>query len=98
VASRLRAYDWPGNVRELRNAIERAVLLGDRRLSVEDLALGELGGPANSGGPIPFPATLAAIERAAAFAALERESGNKSAAAQLLGISRTRLYRLLDDA
>jgi transcriptional regulator with PAS, ATPase and Fis domain len=98
VASRLRAYDWPGNVRELRNAIERAVLLGDRRLSAEDLALGELGTPAMSAGPIPFPATLAEIERAAASAALERESGNKSAAAQLLGISRTRLYRLLDDA
>ncbi|NNK63108.1 MAG: sigma 54-interacting transcriptional regulator, partial [Gemmatimonadetes bacterium] len=98
VASRLRAYDWPGNVRELRNAVERAVLLGDRRLRADDLALGGLGIPGGQAGPLPFPATLEEIERAAAHAALERESGNKSAAAQLLGISRTRLYRLLDDA
>ena len=98
VTSRLRAYDWPGNVRELRNAVERAVLLGDRELRVDDLALGAFGTPDRSSGPIPFPATLAEIERAAARAALEQESGNKSAAAQLLGISRTRLYRLLDHA
>ena len=98
LASRLRAYAWPGNVRELRNAVERAVLLGDRRLRIEDLALGAIGSPGSRSGPIPFPATLAEIERAAAHAALERESGNKSAAAQLLGISRTRLYRLLDHA
>lgn len=98
VASDLRAYDWPGNVRELRNAIERAVLLGDGKMHVDDLALGSFRQNPSTSGPIPFPASLADIERAAARAALEHRAGNKSAAAELLGISRTRLYRLLDHA
>lgn len=98
VAARLRAYDWPGNVRELRNAIERAVLLGDGTIEVDDLDLGELRREPGTSSPLPFPAPLAEIERAAARAALERMEGNKSAAAELLAISRTRLYRLLDDA
>lgn len=99
VEARLRAYAWPGNVRELRNAMERAVLLGDGVVDPHDLALGEFGvGAAGATGPLPFPATLAEIERAAASAALDHTDGNKSAAAHLLGISRTRLYRLLADA
>jgi len=97
-SSRLRSYHWPGNVRELRNAVERAVLLGDGGVEVEDLALGRVGAHARSDGPLPFPAPLAEIERAAARAALAHTEGNKSAAADVLGISRTRLYRLLDDA
>jgi DNA-binding NtrC family response regulator len=97
VIARLRAYDWPGNVRELRNAIERAVLLGDGLVQADDLALGELRVAEVSTGPLPFPAPLGEIERAAARAALERTDGNKSAAAEMLRISRTRLYRLLED-
>jgi two-component system response regulator HydG len=98
VTARLRAYDWPGNVRELRNAIERAVLLGDGTIDVGDLDLEEVRADPGTSSPLPFPAPLAEIERAAALAALERMEGNKSAAAELLSISRTRLYRLLEDA
>jgi DNA-binding NtrC family response regulator len=97
IGSRLRAYDWPGNVRELRNAMERAALLGDGTLDPGDLALGANTVARLGSGPLPFPATLAEIEREAAAAALSHTEGNKSAAAELLGISRTRLYRLLDD-
>lgn len=92
----LRAHAWPGNVRELRNAVERAVLLGDGGLREEDLFLEHAPRSASSG--LPFPASLREIERAAATLALRRTEGNKSAAAELLGISRTRLYRLLDEA
>ncbi len=94
----LRAHSWPGNVRELRNAIERAVLLGDGALRAEDLFL-DAGPPRpddDAAGPIPFPATLEQIEHAVARAMLERAEGNKSAAAVALGISRARLYRLLE--
>lgn len=100
IQGELRSYAWPGNVRELRNAMERAVLLGDGVVRSHDLGLGRFdAAPVNTGaGPLPFPAPLAEIERAAAVAALEHTDGNKSAAADLLGISRTRLYRLLDHA
>ena len=94
----LLAHAWPGNVRELRNGLERALLLSDGEIRPDDLFHGP---PAvapgrEGGGALPFPATLDEIERAAAFAMLERVDGNKSAAADGLGISRSRLYRLLD--
>ncbi|HEX6308573.1 MAG TPA: sigma-54 dependent transcriptional regulator [Longimicrobiales bacterium] len=92
----LLTHEWPGNVRELRNALERAVLLGDGTISIADLFPGRAAAPGPGGGAeIPFPATLAEIERAAAQRMVSRLNGNKSAAADMLGISRTRLYRLL---
>ena len=106
----IRRHAWPGNVRELRNAVERALLLSEGRIvKPEDLALDEtpalrtkepagLGpGPGTSRDDLPFPATLAEIEKAAARMAVERCGGNKSEAARLLGTTRTRLYRLLQD-
>jgi DNA-binding NtrC family response regulator len=95
----LLAHGWPGNVRELRNGLERALLLGDGGIDPDDLFHGAAptAGPRDGeGGALPFPATLDEIERAAAFAMLERVNGNKSAAADALGISRSRLYRLLE--
>ena len=91
----LLAHAWPGNVRELKNSIERALLLGDGALRREDLFL-ELGvDGVPSTGPIPFPATLEEVMRAAARAMTERCGGNKSEAARLLGIGRRHLYSLL---
>jgi len=99
----LLAHGWPGNVRELRNSIERALLLGDGGLDPADLfpeQAREGGAGASSGGTaaIPFPATLSEIARGAAHAMMSRVEGNKSAAAEALGISRSRLYRLLEGA
>ncbi|PYP43996.1 MAG: hypothetical protein DMD42_08770 [Gemmatimonadetes bacterium] len=89
------SHSWPGNVRELRNAIERSVLLSPPGAF-------ELSGltvmPARSGAAsaLPFPATLAEIQRAAARAMLAAAGGNRSEAARRLGISRSRLQRLLE--
>ncbi|HKJ92864.1 MAG TPA: sigma 54-interacting transcriptional regulator, partial [Longimicrobiales bacterium] len=94
----LLAHDWPGNVRELRNALERAVLLGDGRARVDDLFRGGAQESAAGAGALPFPATMEELERAAARLMTQRFDGNKSAAADALGISRSRLYRLLRDA
>jgi two-component system response regulator HydG len=92
----LLAHAWPGNVRELRNAIERALLLSPPGT----IDLGELRGthtvPRGSGGEtLPFPARLGDIVRAAARAMLEATQGNRSEAARRLGVSRSRLQRLL---
>lgn len=99
----LRRHRWPGNVRELRNAIERALLLsGGGPIRPEHVALapaapgrGAESAPRPDGSLLPFPATLDEIELAAARAAVEQCGGNKSDAARLLGITRSRLYRLL---
>jgi DNA-binding NtrC family response regulator len=93
----LRSHSWPGNIRELRNAIERVVLLGGGQFRPADLLLEGRPRAAPAGSALPFPARLEDIERAAARLMLERAQGNKSAAADALGISRTRLYRLLSD-
>jgi DNA-binding NtrC family response regulator len=90
------AHTWPGNVRELRNALERVLLLADERPDPSDLfPIMPRPGRA-SPDSLPFPAPLATIERHAALATVRRLGGNKSAAATALGISRSRLYRLLD--
>jgi two-component system, NtrC family, response regulator HydG len=90
----LLAHSWPGNVRELRNAIERALLLSP----AGSLELDELS-PAQAthvpDGELPFPARLDDIVRAAARAMLQATGGNRSEAARRLGISRSRLQRLL---
>ena len=93
----LLSYAWPGNIRELRNGLERVVLLGDGRFDTEHLFLAGRATASEAGGPLPFPAPLDEIVAAAARRMVERTGGNKSAAADALGISRSRLYRLLDE-
>lgn len=91
----LRSRDWPGNVRELRNTMERAVLLARRPvLDVDDFEAA----PEPSAGPgtIPFPAPLGTVVHAAATGMVDLCGGNKSEAARRLGISRTRLQRVLE--
>ena len=86
-------HSWPGNVRELRNAMERALLLSP----AGTLELSELRpspAPVN-GTPIPFPAPLHDIIQSAARAMIDATGGNRSEAARRLGISRSRLQRLL---
>ena len=95
VRGALLAHAWPGNIRELRNAIERAVLLS----APGTIAVAELTrrpAPPAGAGPLPFPAPLAEIQRAAARAMLDTAKGNRSEAARRLGISRSRLQRLLE--
>jgi two-component system, NtrC family, response regulator AtoC len=95
VRAAMREYAWPGNVRQLRNAVERAVILGRGAITVENLRIGGGGPPSTTPGVLPFPATLEAIQAAAAQAAVAACVGNKSRAADLLGISRKGLYALL---
>jgi transcriptional regulator with GAF, ATPase, and Fis domain len=92
---------WDGNVRELRNVIEHACLLADGDLLTEH----ELGNvAASSGFTAPCQQTvtsetsgpsLADLERARILEVLRSTSGNKMAAARILGLSRRALYRRL---
>jgi DNA-binding NtrC family response regulator len=93
---RLIAYDWPGNVRELENAIERAVALGSGPI----LHVGDL--PSNLQYPTSERAPekdellpLEELERRAILRTLRQTTGDKLAAARILGIGKTTLYRKL---
>ncbi|GAC1678178.1 MAG: sigma-54 dependent transcriptional regulator [Candidatus Acidiferrum sp.] len=93
---RLMAYDWPGNVRELENAIERSVALGSGPIvAVSDLP-SNLQYPATDRGPAKDELVpLEELERRAILRTLRETSGDKLAAARLLGIGKTTLYRKL---
>jgi DNA-binding NtrC family response regulator len=105
---RLRSCSWPGNVRQLENAVEMAVAMsGDREiLFASNFGLG----PAGSMKVIPFetatisfPASEAVdfatavshFERTMLEQALQKTAGNKTAAAELLGLKRTTLIMKL---
>ncbi len=83
----LRQYDWPGNVRELRNLIERSLILGS--LNVSALYPGQTRRPDTSAAPTD----LHTLEKMHILSVLESVQGDKTRAAQLLGVSRRTLER-----
>lgn len=89
------SYDWPGNIRQLRNTIENLIVLsrGDV-ISMQDLSV-FWSGDAQSDGMIGFSSelSLSDLERMAVIGALKRSLGNKTHAAQKLGISVRTLQR-----
>ena len=96
--SALSEYAWPGNVRELENALERAVILTED-VVITPAALPERvtqrrAEPLVSTRTPPNP-TLEAVERAYIMWVLQSEGGNKSRAADVLGIDPSTLYRKL---
>jgi len=92
------SYSWPGNVRELENALERAVILTSRD-SIPVSALPERVTERVSEPLVadrtPANPTLEAVERAYIMWVLQSEGGNKSRAAEVLGIDPSTLYRKL---
>jgi DNA-binding NtrC family response regulator len=101
--SALQRHRWPGNVRELNHVIERAVLMSrGQRIESEDLLLsgapGEAAPPATTAAGFGELAamTLEEAEQHLVRAALERCAGNVHQAAEVLGVSRSALYRRLE--
>ncbi|HEU4563360.1 MAG TPA: sigma-54 dependent transcriptional regulator [Gemmatimonadaceae bacterium] len=91
-------YAWPGNVRELENALERAVIL----TTDEEIGIGALPERVTErrAEPVvstrtPANPTLEVIERSYIMWVLNNEGGNKSRAADVLGIDPSTLYRKL---
>jgi DNA-binding NtrC family response regulator len=94
----LGAYAWPGNVRELENALERAVILTAGEVIAPEALPARVTErrpePLLSDRPAATP-TMEAIERAYISWVLRNEGGNKSRAAEVLGIDPSTLYRKL---
>ena len=86
-------YSWPGNVRELKNAIQRAALLAEGMVTLGDLPerIQRFGDTARVI-RIPLGSSMQAIEQTAIQETLRYTDGNKSKAAELLGITRKTLY------
>ncbi|MBI9090075.1 MAG: sigma-54-dependent Fis family transcriptional regulator [Desulfobacterium sp.] len=96
---RLMAYDWPGNVRELHNVMERGVILAENNAITERCLPLELLETAdgNDGVPAPLFTTLEDLEKNHILKVIKHVDGNRSKAAEILGISRKTLYRKLLD-
>ena len=92
------AYTWPGNVRELENALERAVILTPvqeiQPSSLPERVTARVSEPLVAD-RVPSNPTLEAVERAYIMWVLQSEGGNKSRAAEALGIDPSTLYRKL---
>ena len=98
VIDRLADYAWPGNVRELENVIERAVVLA-RSDTLTEADLPEhmsASEPTASQLTFEIGTPLEEIELRVIRETLRRTRGDKSVAAQLLGISTRTIYRKLD--
>jgi DNA-binding NtrC family response regulator len=95
----LSRYDWPGNVRELENALERAaVLCGGDVIGPEALPerVREAPRPRVVADSTPPNPTMEVVERAYIQWVLQAEGGNKTRAAEVLGIDPSTLYRKLN--
>jgi DNA-binding NtrC family response regulator len=91
--ARLVAHPWPGNVRELRNLVERLVLLCPGERIAETQLPADVAAAERPAAPTPASSTasLAEIERAHILEVLASVDGNKTKAAEILGISRQTL-------
>ncbi len=92
VIAQLQHYSWPGNVRELRNFVERHVILADHPI-IDDV---DLPGSEPTGSAIDADApTLQELERRYITKTLEHFDGNRTKAAETLGIDKSTLWRKL---
>ena len=91
----MEAYAWPGNVRELRNAVEKmCVLSPSGEIGVDDVP-DEM--KRESSKMLSTSGTLGETEKAKILAVLEEVGGNRTKAAERLGISRRTIYRKLEE-
>lgn len=97
----LEDYSWPGNVRQLRNIIEKMVVLSaGGKLTLDDVPV-EIQQPVQDVQDEPDPASdspsLADAERAKILSVLKAAGGNKTKAAEMLGISRRTIQRKMNE-
>ncbi|MDR0589227.1 MAG: sigma-54 dependent transcriptional regulator, partial [Spirochaetaceae bacterium] len=93
---KLCSYSFPGNVRELENILERALIFcegaeiqgQDIDLHQETFSAASFPPASPETGAVPLPQSLGELEKDAIIAALARSGGNRTRAAEELGVSR----------
>ena len=91
-------YDWPGNIRELGNCVESTVVLAtDKTIHLEDLPAAIRNAGSEERLTIPVGTTMAQAEKEIILATIAHCGGNKSKAAEVLGLARKTLHRKLQE-
>jgi transcriptional regulator with GAF, ATPase, and Fis domain len=95
--AKLCAFPWPGNVRQLENEVRRALVLSDGLVDVPELSADVVrGGPsAARGAGMDMRTRVDALETELVLEALQKTRGNQTRAAQLLGLSRFGLQKMM---
>jgi transcriptional regulator with GAF, ATPase, and Fis domain len=95
--AKLAAFPWPGNVRQLENEIRRALVLGEGAIEVDTLSDDVArGGPAAArGSGLDLRGRVDALESTLLTEALTKTRGNQTRAAQMLGLSRFGLQKMM---
>ena len=89
-------YNWPGNVRELENVIERAMILADgQEIDAGDIMISATGTPSTSN--VAPGQTIHEMEKNLIISTLSHVNGNRTRAAELLGISIRTLRNKLNE-
>lgn len=92
----LETYEWPGNVRQLRNTLESMIVMSDKStLGMNDLPPALLRNERDTVLAVPPDATIRDLEKSAILRTLEECQGNRTRAAESLGISVRTLQRRL---
>ncbi|MEG3768354.1 sigma-54 dependent transcriptional regulator [Alteromonas sp. 14N.309.X.WAT.G.H12] len=94
----LTAYDWPGNVRELRHFVHRAGIMSDPESSEIELPKtieSPFAKKQSTTSSLAAGRTIEDVEKELIYATLEKVNGNKTLAAEMLGISTKTLYNRL---
>jgi DNA-binding NtrC family response regulator len=95
--AKLTTFPWPGNVRQLENELRRALVLSDGVIDVPELSPDVVrGGPsAARGAGLDMRTRVDALESELVVEALQKTRGNQTRAAQLLGLSRFGLQKMM---
>lgn len=94
----LEQYDWPGNVRELRNVVEVSVVLArGSELKAEDIHINEVVSEKESTFTVPAGMTYEELDKEILTQVLYRYKGNRTIAAESLGLSRRTIQRKIKE-
>jgi serine/threonine-protein kinase PknK len=95
--AKLIAFPWPGNVRQLENEVRRALVLADGAIDMTELSADVVrGGPsAARGSSFHLRSRVDALESSLVQEALAKTRGNQTRAAQMLGLSRFGLQKMM---